>query len=159
MMQKGVLVKTSVGKTCNCCIGLIDCALTPTYMLTYLGEYAGVKRVKTLRLNRSSQECYASVLGGASVFFWPFEIGPDYAIVAQSATASELLTACSHFAEPEGGSRLSGRRSQKFYRQRKNLGQDVRHLQDKTIMRWNAWRSVSADYCSLTAIVTSHVSH
>ncbi len=81
----------------------------PPHLLAYLGEDAGFKRVKILRLNQPPQEWYSNPPESPSMSRLLFGVGPDYAIVTQKDATAERLMAFSWFASTEDGSNsLSG---------------------------------------------------
>lgn len=107
----------------------------PPHLLAYLGEDAGFKRVKVLRLNQPPQEWYSTPAGFPSMSRMIFGVGPDYAIVAQKDAAPEILTAFSWFAEMENGSNSLGGRINEFDAELLAIQQGTQRAQSEQMAR------------------------
>ncbi|MGK9451001.1 methyltransferase domain-containing protein [Acidithiobacillus caldus] len=107
----------------------------PPRLLAYLGEDAGFKRLKVLRLNQPPQEWYSNSAEFPSLSRVIFGVGPDYAIVAQKEAAPETLTAFSWFAEPEDGSNSLGRRINEFDAELLAIQQQTQRVQNEQMAR------------------------
>ena len=107
----------------------------PPHLLAYLGEDAGFKRIKVLRLNQPPQEWYSAAAEFPSLSRVIFGVGPDYAIVAQKDAAPETLTAFSWFAEPEDGSNSLGGRINEFDAELLAIQQETQRAQSEQMAR------------------------
>ena len=107
----------------------------PPHLLAYLGEDAGFKRVKVLRLNQPPQEWYSTPAGFPSMSRMIFGVGPDYAIVAQKDAAAETLTAFSWFAEMENGSNSLGGQINEFDAELLAIQQETQRVQREQMAR------------------------
>ena len=110
----------------------------PTHLLAYLGEDAGFKRIKILRLNQPPQEWYSTAAEFPSLSRVIFGVGPDYAIVAQKDAAPETLTAFSWFAETENGSKSLGGRINEFDAELLAIQQETQRVQHEQMARLDA---------------------
>ncbi|CDQ09745.1 putative Methyltransferase type 11 [Acidithiobacillus ferrivorans] len=107
----------------------------PPHLLAYLGEDAGFKRVKILRLNQPPQEWYSNPPESPSMSRLLFGVGPDYAIVAQKDATAERLMAFSWFAETEDGLNSLGGRINEFDAQMLSLQQETQRVQSEQMVR------------------------
>jgi O-antigen chain-terminating methyltransferase len=107
----------------------------PTHLLAYLGEDAGFKRIKILRLNQPPQEWYSTAAEFPSLSRVIFGVGPDYAIVAQKDVAPETLAAFSWFAEKEDGSNSLGGRINEFDAELLAIQQETQRVQGEQMAR------------------------
>ena len=103
----------------------------PPHLLAYLGEDAGFKRVKVLRLNQPPQEWYSNAPEVPSMSRLLFGVGPDYAIVTQKDAAPEILNTFSWFGETEDGSNALGGRINEFDTQMLALWEDAKRAQSE----------------------------
>ncbi len=128
----------------------------PPHLLAYLGEDAGFKRIKVLRLNQPPQEWYSTPAEFPSMSRMIFGVGPDYAIVAQKDAAPETLTAFSWFAEAEDGSNSLGGRINEFDGQMLLLQQKTQRMQGEQMARLDEMaehqRSTDEQMSRLTAL-------
>ena len=120
---------------CNFYIDPTHRAPLPTHLLAYLGEDAGFKRIKILRLNQPPQEWYSTAAEFPSLSRVIFGVGPDYAIVAQKDVAPETLAAFSWFAEKEDGSNSLGGRINEFDAELLAIQQETQRVQGEQMAR------------------------
>jgi SAM-dependent methyltransferase len=107
----------------------------PPQLLAYLGEDAGFKRLKVLRLNQPPQEWYSTSAEFPSLSRVIFGVGPDYAIVAQKDAAPETLTAFPWFAELEDESNSLGGRINEFDAELLAIQQETQRAQSEQMAR------------------------
>jgi SAM-dependent methyltransferase/ElaB/YqjD/DUF883 family membrane-anchored ribosome-binding protein len=107
----------------------------PPHLLAFLGEDAGYKRVKILRLNQPPEEWYPNALDIPSMSRLLFGVGPDYAMVAQKDAAFELMAAFPWFVEAEDGENSLGGRINEFDAQMLELQQEARRMQGEQMAR------------------------
>ena len=107
----------------------------PPHLLAYLGEDAGFKRVKILRLNQPPQEWYSNPPESPSMSRLLFGVGPDYAIVAQKDGTAERLMAFSWFANTEDGSNSLSGQINEFDAQLLVFQQEAQRVQSEQMAR------------------------